>query len=73
MVAFAAVHNKTSLVNIEDPLKFYIRDDGIVVVIGKNKTQLYQVFLPIVKPTVDIKISGPTLPFSPLHSSLYQT
>ena len=40
MVAFAAVHHKTSLINIEDPLELFIRDDSIVIVIGKSKTQL---------------------------------
>jgi hypothetical protein len=62
MVAFAVIHHKTSLINIEDPLKLFIRDDGTVIVIGKNKTQLYQVFLPIVKATFDIEISGPPYP-----------
>ena len=62
MVAFAAVHYKTSLINIEDPLELFVRDDGIVVVIGKSKTQLYQVFPPIVKPTFDVDISGSPYP-----------
>jgi hypothetical protein len=72
MVAFAAVHHKTSLINIEDPLKLFITDDDIVV--GDSKTQLDQVILPIVKPTFGVKKSGPlTLLSSALLTLLQQS
>ena len=69
MVSFADVHHETSLINIEDALKLFGRDDNIVIVIGDSKTQFYQVIFPIVKPTFDIKISGP--PYPPLLFIVY--